>query len=186
MRHAQDTFLLLLWGAPAAGKSTLTELLLDRLRRAHHRPVCHLGTDSLNQTLLGPCFDPEIRPALYEGLLNMVEGSLAVRRSVLVEGTFLDPTYRGRLWETATRLRIPIFSVSVHCGLPSRLERNRRRSAEALVPNDYLLRSHRNSRAQFGQAHLLVDTEQLSPQQAADLVLESLEHHLQLHSPLAG
>ena len=86
---SETPWLLLLWGAPAAGKSTLCRHLKKQYQTRKGLELCHLGTDRLNQAVIDENFDPTLREEFYASLVDLSGRLLGLGRSVLLEGTFL-------------------------------------------------------------------------------------------------
>ena len=88
---------VMLWGAPASGKTTIASGLKPRLEQEYGLPVCHLSPDALNQAIVGDRFLASIREALYRGAMAMLEAMLNSQHLVLLDGTFLSRDLRGRV-----------------------------------------------------------------------------------------
>lgn len=150
----EKPWVVLCWGAPAAGKSTVAREFCQR------RQVPRLSSDAVNQALIGDRFQADLRPAIYEGLLAMAEAILTKGGRLVLDGTFLEPAARQRVEELARQHGAVFLSVQVECSLGERIRRNALRRASEKVPEDYLTRAH--SRAALGtQGVLRVNTQKL-------------------------
>lgn len=152
-------FIILLWGAPAAGKSTLANALVSEYLRRTGLVLPHLGTDRLNQSIMGEQFEGAIRPHLYQCLANLCEGLLQAGRPVLLEGTFLEPERRRQVEQLAAKWNVRCVSAQVECRLALREARNERRNEGAYVPDEFLRRAHELAKNQIPQADFVFDTE---------------------------
>jgi predicted kinase len=154
-----EPWIILLWGAPAAGKSTLANSLVNEYQRITDNVLPHLGTDKLNQSVMGEQFEGSIRQRLYHCLINLAEGLLEAGKPVILEGTFLDPQWRKQIDALATANRVRLVSAQVECRLALRESRNGRRNDGAHVPAAYLRRAHELAKNQIRQADFVFDTE---------------------------
>ena len=166
-------WIILLWGAPAAGKSTLARSIAEHYEKKWGHALCHLGTDRMNQAVVGDVFDPQIRTSLYQGILSLAETLLASGRSVLIEGTFLNESWRVDLETLSERLGVKLLSVQVECRLAVRESRNDRRLETERVPGGYLQHSHHLAKIQAGDADYVFDTELLQAEGLARFLLGS-------------
>lgn len=167
-------WILLLWGAPAAGKSTLARHIVTKFREQHGHELCHLGTDRLNQSLIGPEFDRDIRDSLYGGILEMTAGLSSRGRSILVEGTFLRRDRRQALRTMAEQNGAAFLSVMTECRLSLRLARNSHRDSSELVPPRFLEQSHQLALNARPEADFVFDTELMEASRLADFLLGQL------------
>lgn len=163
-------WVVLLWGAPAAGKTTIANRFVEHWYRVGVT-VGHLGTDRFNHVAFGGHFDGTVRAGLYQGMFTMVEEFLKVGRPLLVEGTFLDLAQRQRMAQLCRRWGARYLSVCVECPLNARLWRNRMRPVTDRVPEDWLRRAHGLAQA---EADLRLDTYKRSPESALEQLLSKL------------
>lgn len=166
-------WLLLLWGAPAAGKSTLAHNIVTEYARSHGRLPAHIGTDKLNHAVLGEEFEKSFRVCLYECLYTLAEGALRAGRPVIVEGTFLKDEQRRALQDIADKHSVLFLSVQVECRLRLRESRNNRRPDATRVPQSFLFHAHESAKNQIGQAHFVFDTELHNSRRLAKFLLDS-------------
>ncbi|MCE7873128.1 ATP-binding protein [bacterium CPR1] len=172
-------FIVMLWGAPAAGKTTVARSLLRELRRRRGLMLPHLSTDQLNRAILGEDFVGDVREALYDGLIAMAGNILGAGGGVLLDGTFLYPEMRERIRNLARERRAVLVSVQVACTLSTRRQRNAQRPDAERVPEAWLERAH--YRAMAGRFHgdLVLDTETLSTEEAVEKILELMSWRLE-------
>lgn len=156
-------WIILLWGAPAAGKSTLARCLSAEFQRRTDNVLPHLGTDKLNSSIMGDNYEGTIRPQLYDCLLHLTEGLLGAGLPVMLEGTFLRPELRRKVAAIAEKLEARLMSVQVECRLALRETRNDRRTLGAYVPESYLRQAHHLAKEQIRQADFVFDTELHEP-----------------------
>ena len=177
-------WILLLWGAPAAGKSTLARYVVELYSKVHRVGLCHLGTDRLNQSVLDGRFDGEIRESLYGSLVHLTEELVSKGRPVLVEGTFLKPAWRERLLWVARCRGVPALSVQIECRLALRESRNQGRSNADFVPQKFLRTSHEEAKNQLGDADFVFDTELMNPERLAQFLLDQIQKDPERTGPL--
>ena len=164
-------WIVLLWGAPAAGKSTLARHLSAEFQRRTQGVLPHLGTDRLNNSIMGDNYEGTIRPQIYDCLLHLTEGLLAAGLPVMLEGTFLRPEMRRKVSEIAANFEARILSVQVECRLALRESRNDLRTEGAHVPEHYLRQAHHLAKDQIRQADFVFDTELPDPEGLAAFLL---------------
>lgn len=174
---AERPWIVLCWGAPAAGKSTLAHALCQSL------PFCvpRLSSDAMNRALIGEAFLAELRPAIYEGLLAMGEAILKQGGRLVLDGTFLQPQARQQVAELARRCGACLLSVQVECPLELRARRNSGRPDWEKVPAGWLHQAHSRARLGRRDCHLLLDTSALSTQESVERCLELLRARLRRH-----
>ena len=129
-------WVLLCWGAPAAGKSTVAKTFCQQ----HQVP--RLSSDAVNQALIGDRFHAELRPVIYQGLLAMAEAILQTGGRLVLDGTFLDPASRRKVAQLADSYGAVFLSLQVQCSLGERLRRNALRPAVERVPDAWLSNAH--------------------------------------------
>lgn len=160
-------WVLLCWGAPAAGKSTVAKTFCQQ----HQVP--RLSSDAVNQALIGDRFQAELRPVIYQGLLAMAEAILQGGGRLVLDGTFLDPASRQRVAQLAQKYGAVFLSVQVHCSLGERIRRNARRPSAERVPDAWLSNAHSRA-ALTSLGELTVD----SQRHGVDHMLQLTERHL--------
>lgn len=150
---------ILLFGPPAAGKSSLVRELLAVYRALEDVPaLLYLGTDALRETISGQTYGPKARGVVYAGVLGMLEAALTTGHNVIVDGNYLDPEARRQVTEVVTRSKGRLLKILVFCSLEVGLQRNAARQESERVPEDYL-------RAMYGRLP--------QAQEDADLSLDS-------------
>ncbi|MHB2017980.1 MAG: ATP-binding protein [Candidatus Xenobia bacterium] len=164
---ASDPWIVLLIGAPAAGKTSVAHALLSRLAP---QVVPHLRTDAIRQSMVGNTWSPHLRLAAYEGVLAMAASLTAHGLPVLIDGNYLDAAERARIQALPGRL----LRVLVHCSLPSRLARNRLRQPSERVPEERIAQAHTAAEALKVSVDLVVDTDVEPPEDAALHILNAL------------
>ncbi|MBT9586624.1 ATP-binding protein [bacterium] len=171
----EKPWVVLCWGAPAAGKSTVARAFCQRYQ------VPRLSSDAVNQALIGDGFQAQLRPAIYQGLLAMAEAILQSGGRLVLDGTFLYPEARQRVAELANQHQAVLVSAQVECSLGERLRRNAARSGPERVPEEWLSRAH--SRAALStQGCLRLNTQSLSVEESVkSLELTLLERLRRAH-----
>jgi predicted kinase len=159
----EKAWVVLCWGAPAAGKSTVAA----EFCRRHQVP--RLSSDAVNQALIGDSFQAHLRPAIYQGLLAMAEAILESGGRLVLDGTFLHPEARQKVAELARHHQAVMVSAQIECSLGERLRRNALRSACERVPEEWLSRAHSRA-ALLTQGCLRLNTQKLSVDQSIELL----------------
>jgi diguanylate cyclase (GGDEF)-like protein len=130
---------ILLFGPPAAGKSSLARDLLAHYRAlAVETPLLYLGTDALRGTISGPNYLPTARSVVYDGMLALLLSALRSGHHVLVDGNYLDREQRDQLLLAVAEQHGRLFKVLVSCRLEVGLRRNAARLPGERVPEEYL------------------------------------------------
>ena len=165
---------LLLWGAPAAGKSTVARALLEgyRERRGHVLP--RLGTDEIRRAILGAEFVAEVRNAVYDGIVSIVERVTADGLDCLVDGNYLDGWRRRQLVDVCARTSTRLVTAHIWCALDERLRRNALRTGTEHVPEEWVRHAHALAEATRDEADHLVDGATERPAAAAARLLAAL------------
>ncbi|GMU57914.1 MAG: hypothetical protein AMXMBFR33_70600 [Candidatus Xenobia bacterium] len=156
--------IVLLFGPPAAGKSSLARELVARYRALGGTPpLIYLGTDPLREMIAGRSFVASIRPSVYEGMRVMAERAARDGHHVVLDGNYLEP---GRIRPIATlarRLGARLLKVLVTCSLELGLRRNAGRLGTERVPEDYLRQVYARVRAARRQADMVIDQDPGGP-----------------------
>ena len=171
---------VMLWGAPASGKTTIASGLKPRLEQEYGLPVCHLSPDALNQAIVGDRFLASIREALYRGAMAMLEAMLNSQHLVLLDGTFLSRDLRGRVAKLAQTRGAALISVHITCTYPSRAARNAARPDSSRVRPEWMRKAHYQALAARAEADLIIDSDRCDADQAVESVLTYLVHRLEL------
>ncbi len=167
----QKPWIVLCWGAPAAGKSTVAREFCQR----HQVP--RLSSDAVNQALIGDRFLPELRPAIYQGLFAMAEAILERGGRLALDGTFLNHASRTQVKSLAEKHGAVYLSLQVQCSLGERMRRNALRPDSERVPEEWLRNAHCRA-ALSSQGELAVDSQRLSPAATVDQLEEALMQKL--------
>lgn len=160
---------ILLWGAPAAGKTRIARGVVAHCR-TRGEVLPHLSSDAIRSSLdVGP-YLPPLRAVVYAGMQAMLESAVAADLPVLLDANYLDDERRRRVVETVAAAGGHLLSVLVRCGLDARRERNRRRNEAERVPDAYLAEAHQRAEALRGEADLVLDTDVLTPDEAVSAI----------------
>ena len=142
---------VLLFGPPAAGKSSLARDLLTRYRAIGSPvPLLYLATDPLRETISGRAYLPSARSVVYDGVHAMLQSALRSGHHVLIDGNYLDPEHRERLAQAVRHCEARLLKVLVSCRLEVGLKRNAARLGSERVPDGYLRDVY--SRLEFARA----------------------------------
>lgn len=163
----EKPWVVLCWGAPAAGKSTVAR----EYCRRHQLP--RLSSDAVNQALVGDRFLAELRPAIYNGLLAMAASILETGGRLVLDGTFLDRKARDLVKALAEQHGAVFLSLQIVCSLDERLRRNQLRPEGERVPEEWLRQAHCRA-ALDSQGELACDSQQHSVDSAVDRLEQAL------------
>ena len=154
------TAVVLLFGPPAAGKSSLAREFLARYRATRAEPaLLTLSTDALRETISGRTYIASARGVVYSGVLGLLEAALVTGHNVLVDGNYLEPELRGQLVEVVERCQGRLLKVLVSCRIETALKRNAERSSEERVPEEYLKRVYARVEEARRDSDIVLDSE---------------------------
>jgi predicted kinase len=150
--------LIILTGRSATGKSALAAALARKLA------AVVISTDTVRQELRGKYEFPEserekVTSVVYGEMFKRAKKAFAAGKSVILDGTF----YSKRLRSEARNLSNGSLLVSVVCSVEKRKER----SFKVGLPEEVYEEPE--------DADVVVDTEKLSVEQAAEKVLAALK-----------
>ena len=165
---------MLLWGAPAAGKTSVARHLVEGYRARTGRVLPRLGTDDIRRAVLGQDFVAEVRNSVYDGIVAMCERITADGLDVLVDGNYLDGWRRRQIVDVCARTSARLISAHVHCTLEERLRRNALREGAEHVPEEWVRKAHDMAVAALPDASLVIDGMQERPEAAAARLLDAL------------
>ena len=162
---------ILLFGPPAAGKSSLARDLLTRYRAlGASTPLLYLGTDALRETIAGLAYVPSARAVVYDGVRALLISSLASGHHVLVDGNYLDLEHRDALLEAAAGCGARLIKVLVSCPLELGLRRNASRLGDERVPEEYLREVYGRVEGARAVADLILDSKEILAGREGDLI----------------
>lgn len=162
---------LLLWGAPAAGKTSVARCLREEYRVRTGKLLVRLGTDEIRRAILGEEFVAEVRNAVYDGIVAIAERVTADGLDCLVDGNYLDGWRRRQLSDVCARTSARLVSAHVWCNLDERLRRNALRSGTHRVPEEWVRKAHALAEESRADADTCVDGATEQPGDAADRLL---------------
>lgn len=165
---------LLLWGAPAAGKTTVARSVLDGYRARTGRVLPRLGTDEIRKAILGEAFIAEVRNAVYDGIVSIVERVTTDGLDVLVDGNYIDGWRRRQLVDVCARTSARFVSAHIWCALDERLQRNSSRTGVDAVPEVWVRQAHSLAEQCRDDCDLVIDGAIEPPQEAAARLLSTL------------
>ncbi|NDD30596.1 MAG: hypothetical protein EB084_20240 [Proteobacteria bacterium] len=157
---------VLLWGAPAAGKTSVARAVVASCARADVT-VLHLSSDAVRAALHAGPYLRALQGVVYDGLQAMLESAMAAGLTVLLDANYLDAGRRGRVRAAVASRGGSLLSVQVACSVGSRRARNDARPLTQQVPADYIEDAHGRAEAQQGDADVVVDTDTCTADEAA-------------------
>lgn len=175
LRLSVTAKIVLLWGAPAGGKSSIARELVAMHRHKTGRSLPWMSTDAISRTMVGDEFVPELRPIIYDGLLTLASGAVDAGLDVILDGNYVQSAHREKVCRLAESKGALLVSALVHCQLTSRLARNRSRPQSELIPDAYVEMAHNDAFRAQAEATTVIDTDVLSPSEAAAKIWLALE-----------
>ncbi len=184
LRSARER-LVLVGGLPGSGKSTLAAglgaargwpvLRSDEIRREHGRTV--QGRFAEGQRIRCPAdrYSAEATGAVYRELLRRAERHLGSGRSVVLDASWVDSSWRDRARSVADRTMSDL--VELHCeSTPEEADRRiRRRLSERTNVSDATpeVRRAMSARMDPWASALAIETSEASPSEALDAALQA-------------
>jgi predicted kinase len=161
---------VLFWGAPCAGKTTLSHAVKGAIDTVLGASSVRLSVDQL---LAGvPSESREsFRGLAYEKVEQLLCDNLAHRNWVVVDGNYLQAGRRERLLNCAERLGCRMVSLHIFCSLPTRSERNDARKISSRVASKWLLESHNIAER---NSEMRIVTENSSIDKSVGQILEAI------------
>lgn len=162
--------LLLIAGLPGTGKTTVARAYVAL------SGAVHLNSDVLRKELgLMGHYAPEDKERVYNELLNRARIALLTGKTVVVDSTFYRSAIRTPFIELANSCQTPLHWVEVTA--PEHVMRQRLSRPRPDSEADFSV--YTAMKAQFEplpDPRLIIDTEQETPDTAAEKIREYLEH----------
>lgn len=120
----------------------------------------------------GGIYGQEFTERTYETLLERAREALALRRSVVLDATFLDPRWREDARDLAAEVNADVLLIECRCSPEVVEQRLHRRSLLMTDPSEADFNIYQQQRARYGDVltavadlpHLVVDTDRPSAQ----------------------
>lgn len=187
VRTAEPGQIVILNGAPRAGKSSIAKVILDTFEGVW----MNLGVDGFKR-LMSERYNPGIGlrpggeladtieplvPALYAAMYESIAAHSRMGVNVVVDVGHHDAysVPRGILFDSARRLSgLPVLLVGVRCPIEVIMERRQKTWSPERGLDDHIRRWQREVHTP-GIYDIEVDTSQLSPAECADSIRRRLE-----------
>ncbi len=170
-QNERTGWVLWLTGIPASGKTTLAHVLRQRLN-ALGVPVVVLDSDELRSILTpNPTFTPEERDFFYNALVQLADLLARYGINVIIAATGNRTKYRRQ----ARRL-LPLFAeVWVRCPVEVCRQRDQKNLYARAEAGEIKTLPGLGAPYEAPEAaEVVVDTDRLSPEEAADIVLQTI------------
>jgi chloramphenicol 3-O phosphotransferase len=189
VRAAEPGQIVILNGAPRAGKSSIAKVILDTFEGVW----INLGIDGFKR-LMSERYNPGIGlrpggelsdtieplvPALYAAMYESIAAHSRMGVNVVVDVGHHDAysVPRGILFDSARRLRgLPVLFVGVRCPVEVIMERRKNTWSPERGLDDHIRRWQREVHIP-GIYDIEVDTSQLTPAECADTIRRRLEEN---------
>ena len=158
--------LILLSGIPGSGKTTIGKELSAGLKRS-----VHVQTDAIRAMIASPDYSSPESRFVYEAATGVAEAALAAGYDVILDATFPREEFRREAVSRLHGLSHAWLVVWVSCDPLLAYKRNAERSQK--VPLESFLRLWRNFEPPRGS--LKIDSEKISPGDAAEIIMTELE-----------
>jgi predicted kinase len=158
--------LVVFCGIPGSGKTTIASALAIKLARS-----AHIQTDRVRAMVHPQKYSAGESRFVYSAVIAMARAALISGYDAILDGTFMREDFRREALDRLAHLSASHVVVHVVCDPELAMRRNAGR--EDAVPEERLLRIHRNFEAP--KDAVAIDTSKVGPEEAADLLLATLE-----------
>ena len=170
MEELSKNVLIVFCGPSGVGKTTVARMVSEDLARKI--PTIHVQTDIIRKMFINPSYSKSESHAVYSILYNIARKLLPQNYNVILDGTFLDNSYRKRAIGIARYFRKRYLIVGLKADLSTLIERNKSRSPEEHVPEKTVAGFW--IRFQYPVNGIIIDTDSHSPEECTRIVLQRL------------
>ena len=157
--------LLLFCGIPGSGKSTIADIVSNRLEN-----TVHIRTDVVRSMISSPVYAAAESEFVYSSCVTLAGEALTRGYNAILDGTFLREEYRRDAIKRLRGVYDSYLVVYLHCDVTTAYKRNIERNAK--VPQGRF--NVMLARVQEPANSLKIDTGKTTAEQSAEMILRQL------------
>ena len=172
MEEVSKNVLIVFCGPSGAGKTTIARIVSEDLAR--NILTIHVQTDTIRKMFVKPSYSKSESHFVYSVLYDIARKLLPQNYNVILDGTFLNNSYRERAINIARYFRKRYLIVGLKANLTTLIERNKSRPSEEYVPDRTVAGFW--IKFQYPMNGIIIDTDSHPPEECARIVLQRLSY----------